>query len=229
MSKTSRRRLRQSRPKPARDEPLAAAKTGLRNAVYDLIGDRPEYLAGSIRTLDSRYTQLRDSLYGSRGAGGHHSQPSSLLPCWADALKLLGYIDRRAARFEHCWPPRCANCPHWRYLTARHVEHPTVRRYRQVLLQPWRPQDASTLQTIAAIVAGYAKAVDDLFAPKPVYLRGERCPRCGQRDTRVKTDDGQTVTRPALMVTGEGITLCNACHDVFPSLEFLGDLLRCAR
>jgi hypothetical protein len=229
MSKTAtkRRRLRADRqPDDPVEAAFVAAKTGLRNAVHDLTAQRPEYLDGTIRLLPSRYAQLRGSLYGNRGASGHHSPPRSTLPGWIDALKLLGYIDRRAAIFEHHWPPACCNCPHWRYLQHTQIQHPTVRRYHQILVRPWRPQDTSTLEAMTNIVAGYDKAIDDLFAPPPVFLRGERCPHCQQSHARVKTDDGETVTRPALAITGDGIGVCNACHDVFPSLQFLGDLLR---
>jgi hypothetical protein len=219
---TKRRRIR-ARPQPDPVEAtFVAAKTGLRDAVHDLTSQRPEYLDGTIRVLPSRYAQLRHSLYGQRGAAGHHSMPGSTVPGWIDAMKLLGWIDRRAAIFERCWGTRCAHCPTWRHLQP---QHPTVRRYRQILTVSWGPQDTTTLETVAGIVARYAKAIDDLFDPPPVYLRGEHCPHCGQSHARIKTDDGETSSRPALMVTADGVGVCNACHDRFPSLQILGALL----
>lgn len=226
--KTKRHRQRQ-RPQPAQPpEPLALAKTALRNSVHDLTGQRIEYLGGAIQTLPSRYVQLRYALYGGRDS---HSRtlPSSVLPTWIDALKLLGWIDRRAAIIERRFAPQAGrHCPTWRQLNPRPT-HLTIIRYQQVLAVGWRPQDTSTVNQLTSIIGGYAKAIDDLFAPPPVYLRGERCPHCKQTHARVKTDDGETVTRPALAITSFGVGVCNACHDTFPSLEFLGDLLRYAK
>ena len=222
-SATKRRRIR-ARPQPdPLEATLAAAKTGLRNAVHDLTAQRPEYLNGTIQLLPSRYMQLRHSLEGQRGAAGHHTLPGSTVPGWIDALKLLIWIDDRAARFERCFGRRCARYPTWRHLQPQDI---TIRRYQQILTISWRPQDTPTIDVLSGVVTGYVKAIDDLFAPHPVYLRGETCPHCGQTHARIKTDDGDTGTRPALMITGDGIGVCNACHDNFPSLEFLGDLLR---
>lgn len=225
-TKRSRQRKRPQPPQPP--EPLAVAKAALRNAVHDLTAQRIEYLGGAIQTLPSRYVQLRYSLYGGRDS---HSRtlPSSVLPTWIDALKLLGWIDRRAAILERRFAPQAGrHCPTWRHMTPRPT-HLTIVRYQQVLAVGWRPQDTSTVNQLTSIVGGYAKAIDDLFAPPPVPLRGERCPHCKQTHARVKTDDGQTVTRPALAITSIGVGVCNACHDTFPSLEFLGDLLRYAK
>ncbi|HWT50457.1 MAG TPA: hypothetical protein VN255_18425, partial [Mycobacterium sp.] len=158
--------------------------------------------------------------------GGHSSQPSSLIPCRVDALKLLLAIDGWAVGLERCHPPRCAGCPVWRHLAVHHSDHVTVRRVRALLEYGWRPQDSRVLLDISAELAGYAKAVDDLFSPKPIYLPNP-CPQCGQSCTYRFTDDGQRVRTAALAVTAEQGAVCQSCHASWPpdQLLFLGRIL----
>jgi hypothetical protein len=168
--------------------------------------------------LPSRYVLLRGALEGTRGAGARRRrQPSSLLPCWVDALTLLMAIDGYAGELER-------RCPS--YLDARHCDHPTVYWVRALLEYGWRPQDSSALLDVAGELAGYAQAIDDLLAPKPIYLP-DPCPQCAHTCTYRFTDDGQRVRTAALAVTAEHGTVCQNCHAVWPpdQLVFLGRIL----
>jgi hypothetical protein len=131
-----------------------------------------------------------------------------MLPTWVDALKLAIHIDNRTHAIT-AWAPHCA-------------EKTTPARLTHLVRCKFRPQDSQRLESIAAEITSWSQAIDDLFAPNPIYLRGEYCPRCQQSHAHMKTDDGQTVTRPALVITALGIAMCGACHDTFPSLRYLG-------
>jgi hypothetical protein len=98
----------------------------------------------------------------------------------------------------------------------------TVGRVRALLEYGSRPQDARALLEIA----GYVKAIDDLLAPKPIYLPGP-CPQCGHTCTHRFTDDGQRVRTAALAVAAEHGAVCQNCHAVSPpdQLVFLGRIL----
>jgi hypothetical protein len=216
-----------SRATVAADANLADATTRLEDAVAALTARQASPIPGAgTGWLPCRYAMLRGALCGNRAGRGRRSQRISLIPCWVDALKLLLAIDACAAQLEHRHPPRCADCPIWCYLAARHGDHPTIRRVRALLDYRWRPQDSRDLLDIAAELAGYAKAIDDLFAPKPIYLP-HPCPQCGQRCTYRFTDDGQRVRTAALAVTAEHGAVCQACHAVWPAdqLVFLGRIL----
>ncbi len=191
---------------------MPAAVAGLEDAVHDLTGARWE--AG--HPIPDRYSQLRGSLYGSRDSHAR-SAPSSVIPLWVDALKLLILIDRRAAVLEHCWPPRR------RY--DHPADHPTIRRYRQILVVAWRPQDVDAITTISRIIAGYTKAVNDLFATKPIDLPNP-CPECGRTHTYRIADDGERIRAAALQVSPDG-AICRSCHRRWrpDELAFLGRLL----
>lgn len=79
---------------------------------------------------------------------------------------------------------------------------------------------------IANDLAGYAKAVDDLFSPKPMYLP-DRCPHCNHDHAYRLSDSGERIRTPALSISIEHGAKCARCHDVWePSeLVFLGKLL----
>jgi hypothetical protein len=213
---------RNRKPKPNKqtqtDTALPAAVCALQDAAHDLTAPRYDP-AGPI---PSRYTTLRQALYGARDS--HiRSTPSSVIPAWVDALKLLILIDRRASQLEHDWPP-----PRNRetLYIARFPEHPTISRIQQLAIQPWRPQDCTSITTIAKQLAGDAKAVDDLFATKPIFLP-DPCPRCGADHAYRPTDDGQRIRTRALAVTAETGAQCLHCHDRWgpDELMFLGRIL----
>jgi hypothetical protein len=209
-----------SRAATAVDVNLLDATARLGDAVAALTADQAHPLPGGAGGgwLPSRYDLLRVALYGTRGAGGRRRQPSSVLPCWVDALKLLMAIDARAAQLEWRHPP--AN------LDADDSDHVTVRRVRALLEYGWRPQDARELLQVAGELAGYADAIDDLLAPKPIYLP-DPCPQCGQSSTHRFTDDGQRVRTAALAVTAEHGAVCQSCHASWApdQLVFLGRIL----
>jgi hypothetical protein len=91
-----------SRATTAVDANLLDAIARLGDAVAALTADQAPLPGGAgAGWLPSRYDLLRVALYGTRGAGGRRRQPSSVLPCWVDALKLLIAIDDRAAELEY--------------------------------------------------------------------------------------------------------------------------------
>jgi hypothetical protein len=232
MSRTQRRRARTQARENLRattvvDANLLDATTRLGDAVAALTAGQAHPLPGAgSGWLPSRYVMLRGALCGTRGGGGRKSQPSSMIPCWVDALKLLITIDDRAAELERWHRGRCAGCPVCRHLADRNGDHPTVRRVCALPDYPWRPQDSRALLEITGELDGYAKAIDDLFAPKPIYLP-DPCPQCGQSATYRFTDDGQRVRTSALAVTAEHGAVCQSCHVVWPpdQLVFLGRIL----
>ena len=222
MSRTRRRQIRAQGAKPqtpAADDNLLDAKNQLWAAVHDLTGLRSTLTPDGHQTwLTGRYSTLRASLYGGRDSHTR-TAPSSLIPTWIDALKLLITIDRHAATLEREHPPRTS-------LTSPAGAHPTIRRIHQLLTVPWRPQDARQLTTISNDLAGYSKAVDDLFAPKPIFLPNP-CPHCGQDHAYQTRDDGDHVRVAALAITAEHGAICANCHDTWPpdQLVFLGRIL----
>jgi hypothetical protein len=208
------------------DDNLPAALRALQDAAHDLIGPR----ADDGHRLPSRYAALRSAMYGSRDSHAR-SAPSSVIPAWIDAMKLLIVIDRRAGQLEHEWPPRCGLRPccaghhDCALIRSNASAYPTVRRINQVIVVRWRPQDADAVTRIADQLVGYAKAIDDLFAAKPIFLP-KPCPRCGADHAYRLTDDGQRIRTPALAVTVAG-AVCLHCHDTWPpeNLLFLGRVL----
>jgi hypothetical protein len=183
------------------DGTLPHALNQLRDAIHTLTHHTPH--------TPSRYQQLRQALYDNHKNTGRHTPAASKLPTWIDALKLCIHIDTRT----HAIAPE-------------YVTKSTPDRLHKLSHDKWRPQDVQHLTTITNEIASFSTAIDDLFAPKPIYLRGQTCPLCGQHTARIHADDGETVNRPALAVTPDGIAMCNSCHDCFSSLEHLGRLLR---
>jgi hypothetical protein len=202
------------------DANLLDATAQLGDAVAALTADQAHPLPGAASGwLPSRYAMLRVALYGTRGAGVRgRRRPSGVMPCWVDALKLLMAIDARAAELEWRYPPRGP--------AVDDGDHVTVRRVRALLEYGWRPQDSRALLQIAGELAGFATAIDDLLAPKPIYLP-DPCPQCGQSCTYRFTDDGQRVRTSALAVTAEHGAVCQACHVSWApdQLVFLGRIL----
>jgi hypothetical protein len=194
----------------------ATAKLG--DAVAALTARQAHALGrGGTGWLPSRYVLLRGALEGTRGAGARRRrQASSLLPCWVDALKLLMAIDAYAGELEYRYPPAAVDGG----------DHLTVRRVRALLEYGWRPQDSRAVLDIAGELAAYAQAIDDLLAPKPIYLP-DPCPQCAHTCTYRFTDDGQRVRTAALAVTAEHGAVCQNCHAVWPpdQLVFLGRIL----
>jgi hypothetical protein len=193
------------------DGNLTAALTALADAVTELTWPRP--------AQPPRYTALRDAQQGTRNNG--HSRTKYLTPGWIDALLLLLEIDDRTKQIHNHYPPTVC------HINQRNA-HPTIRQLQQIETYPWRPQDTKDLESITAELCCWAKAIDDLFAMKPVYLRGCACPQCGQDHTHRNTNDGTRVWTTALVLNAEtGATACQACHATWPfeKARWLGRLL----
>jgi hypothetical protein len=127
-----------------------------------------------------------------------------MCPTWIDALKLKLVIDARTRR-----------------ITPRHAGT-TPQRLTDLTRRHWRPQDTTKLETITDTINSWTKAIDDLFATKPIYLT-DPCPHCGHTHTRRLTDTGETITSHALAVTTDG-AICQHCHDTWTP-EFLAKIL----
>lgn len=191
------------------DGPLPLAKRRLADTVADLCA--PQWQ--DHHPLDPRYTQLREAMAAPSISGHRRNTPSSLIPAQIDALKLVMEIDKRT-----------------HILTPFSRKRNTPNRLRELTqLRTWRPQDCDQLGTIAAEIESWVCAIDDLFAAKPVYLP-DPCPHCNQTHTYRLSDDGQRVrTRGVLAIStdrgAECPAECHACHDTWPSAEFLAVML----
>jgi hypothetical protein len=174
--------------------PLHHAHNQLCDAIQALTAPQPATCQGRIAWTPSRYNSLRDATT-SRAHGSTTGSSRSRLPCWIDALKLIIKIDTRIAAMTE-------------------TRAPTPALLRGLARAQWRPQDTELITTIAAELEGFAQAIDDLFAPKPVYLP-DPCPHCGQTHTHKLTDDGQKIRTPALAVSVDRGAWCQACHDRF--------------
>jgi hypothetical protein len=197
---------------------LPAARVALEDAAHALVAPRAD---ADGRWQSGRYTELRQALYGARGGHrGRRNQSSSVLPFWIDAMRLLITIDDRVSEFERLHRPPPLQRP----------GHPTLRRVEQLVLLRWRPQDVTIVMTIADDLARYTKAIDDLFAIKPIFLP-DPCPHCRQDHTYRLSDEGERVRSPALSVTAENGATCLSCHATWPPdrLLFLGRILGYSR
>jgi hypothetical protein len=132
------------------DANLLDATARLEDAVAALTARQARSIPGAgSGWLPSRYVLLRGALEGTRGAGARRRrQPSSLLPCWVDALKLLLAIDGYAGELERCYPSG---------LDVRRCDHPTVFWVRGLLEYGRRPQDSRAVLEIAGELGGYAR------------------------------------------------------------------------
>lgn len=202
-----------TRPIPT-DGNLPQAKRLLADAISSLIDPQPWVDNNRTHWLDSRYHQLRDALTAQRVGASH--KPASKPPAWIDAIDLLKDIDHQAHLWEPAWP--VSDCDDW----------PTVQRLRQVDLRKWRPQDVTLITTITGDLARFIARIDQLFAAAPKTLP-DKCPQCGNSETRRRVDDGgvtATSRVPALQITDDGCT-CQHCKAHWPPdrLVFLGRVL----
>jgi hypothetical protein len=173
--------------------------------------------------LDSRYALLVDAV-GNPGLTGHHrSQPASQIPAQIDAMKLAMQIDMGTIQLTH--QTLTQTLTHTRVCYWPPVE-PTPHRLERLTNHTWRPQDTQHITTITTEISSWVKAIDDLFAPKAIYLP-DPCPQCGYTHARRITDDGQTVTVRALAVTADHGAICQHCHCHWSpdQLVFLGRVL----
>ena len=192
MSSTARKRVRS--PKSAFvDGPLALAVHGLFSAVGALCSQRPYPRAGGgYHWTDSRYQQLKEGVGNASVSGRGHTAASSLAPLQVDYLKLALTIDGRAAVLN---------------------PHPgdTPGRLRGLTKVKYRPQDTEALIDTGAEIKSWVKAIDDLMAPAPIFLK-DPCPECQKTHAYRWSDDGQRVRAPALALTVENGAWCQNCH-----------------
>lgn len=207
----SARHTRRPRTVAQPDGPLQLATNQLHDAIHALCNPQPHHHQGRIVWLNSRYVELAGAISGQRGGRGH-SQPSSVIPLFIDALLLKMAIDSRTAEWD--------------------TDADTPTRLTRVSHHPFRPQDTEYMATITTEIQCWVRKIDDLFAPKLVYLydpdqpgKWATCPRCGHNEAFRYADDGQRVRTPALAVTPAGEAFCQHCHDRFESLGYLGRLL----
>ena len=170
---------------------LPLARNHLHDAIAALI--EPTHCQG--HELPSRYAQLRDAIADAHISGHFRSRPATVIPAQIDCLKLVIHIDDRTRHITGAPCLSVTGC----------LQHLSTRK--------WRPQDVELIETITAEISSWSKAIDDLFAPKPVtvYLP-DPCPQCGHTHTRRKNDDGDTVRVQALAVTAAAGAVCNQCH-----------------
>ena len=185
---------------------LSLARNELADAVTALTG--PQYCDG--HQLDSRYAQLRDAITEARVSGHTRTPAASIIPAQIDCLKLAILIDGRTAILTRGQKPRAIT---------------TTARLQLLTVTRWRPQDVEHLQHLSAEIESWAKAIDDLFAPKPLELPNP-CPQCGHTWTHRKNDEGDTVRARTLAVTTAGAQ-CRQCHTKWPpeDLMFFGRVL----
>jgi hypothetical protein len=159
--------------------------------------------------LPSRYHQLNDALTDAHISKHTRTQNSNIIPCQIDALKLKIHIDRRTA-----------------ILTPGTKIKSTTGRLQEITTRKFRPQDTETLEATTAEIQSWTKAIDDLFAPKPIYLPNP-CPQCGHTHTHRRNDDGDTIRTPALAITVIAGAVCQQCHAKWPpeDLMFFGRVL----
>ena len=178
-----------------------------RNRLTDAISALCDPTTHDGHPLDSRYTQLRDAITNAHISGHTRTPAAHIIPAQIDCLKLAITIDRRTR-------------------TLTHDNNNTPKLLNQLTTRKWRPQDTELIEAITAEIQSWAKAIDDLFAPKPVYLPNP-CPQCGHTWTRRKNDDGDTIRTRALAISILTGAVCQNCHAKWPpqDLVFFGRVL----
>jgi hypothetical protein len=191
---TARKRIRPAKASYL-DGALALAVNGLFGAVGAMINPRPyPKTGGGYNWVDSRYDQLREGVSVASVSGRGHTVPSSLVPLQIDYLKLKIAVDARV-----------------RVLSP--ILGDTPARLHQLTRHRWRPQDRECLIDISAEIQSWVKAVDDLLAVPPIYLRGHACPQCNRTFAYKIQDDGQKVrTQAALTLSVDHGAQCLSCH-----------------
>lgn len=209
---TSRKHAKPAPPHTHHDGTLQLAITTLTNAIHALCDPQPHPLNTGRTWLDSRYQQLRDAISTASVSGHNSSTPASLIPAQIDALKLTITIDTRTAIHVAHWENQLANT--------------TPARLQQLTDRTWRPQDTQPITNTATEIQSWTKAINDLFAPKPLYLP-DPCPHCHHTHAYRLNDEGERVRTPALTVTAARGAYCAHCHDIWPpdQLLFLGRIL----
>jgi hypothetical protein len=179
-----------------------------RNQLADAISALTDPTHHQGHPLPSRYDQLRDAITDAHISGHTRTQAAHIIPAQIDCLKLAIHIEQRTRKISYNPCTTVVGC----------LKHLTTRK--------WRPQDIDHLQHITTEIGSWSKAIDDLFAPKPVYLP-DPCPQCGHTWTRRKNDDGDTIRTRALAITAAAGAVCQQCHAHWPpaDLMFFGRVL----
>lgn len=225
MSRTKHRRRKQ----PVVEQPesgLPEALTGFRDAVANLVEERPQTVdGGDIRWMDSLYKQLHDAVPGQ--FLGRTKTQRSQPPMWVDAADLLTDI-RKTVKGWH--PNPCVHVP--LFLGGRNIQvrvdgHDlTLRRLGLLASYTWRPQDVPMLKRYTNQVEGWCKRIETLFTETHTKHLPSPCPACDTK-TVYRTDAaGERVRQPALQIAinPDGSYLgckCQNCGHVWTPEYFL--------
>jgi hypothetical protein len=138
-----------------------------------------------------------------------------MIPAQIDCLKLAIHIDNRTTILTRGTPNRPSS---------------VIDRLQQLTTHKWRPQDIEHVETLTTEIASWVKKIDDLFGPKPVYLK-QPCPHCGHNTAHKLNDEGDTIRTPALALTIEHnerppMARCQHCHDAWTGPQQLKLLAR---
>ena len=186
-----------------------------RNRLHDAIHALTEPTYHNHHPIPARYTQLRDGIANPAISGHHHTPAASMIPAQIDCLKLAIHIDNRVTILTRGTPNRPSS---------------VIDRLQQLTTHKWRPQDIEHVETLTTEINSWVKKIDDLFGPKPVYLK-QPCPHCGHNTAHKLNDEGDTIRTPALALTIEHnehppMARCQHCHDAWTGPQQLKLLAR---
>lgn len=204
------------------DPALPLARRALEDAVHKLAGrqsvdlDRDatgaEYdpaKMGDRAWGPSRWNQLCTSLDTPR-ATSRAPRGGSQPPVWVDCLDLRNAIEttvRTAATAHLADPPAAVEA--MLHALADHQ---------------WRPQDTTTITSLAVDIDRYADAIDDLFDPPKRLSLAAACTVCGESTVHREDRAGEIVRQPALQL-GEHGCECLNCGQLWAP-EAFADLAR---
>jgi hypothetical protein len=185
---------------PNPDNPLAAARRGLAEAVFALAEPQPIWVGGICRWADPVYVRLRDALKGSKVIG-RRQVPDSRLPCRTDILTLIIELDMTVAE----WQPDGEGA---------------LDRLRRLRDRAWRPEDIELLESHHAQLQRWTvTAVELLGDTAPTVALRLPCPACGTKHVYRRNQVGETVRVWALQVSEDGCR-CQRCHAAWQPEQF---------
>lgn len=192
---------------PVSDNPLAAARRRLSEAVFAFAEPQPIWLGGICRWSDPLYVRLRDALKGSKQVG-RRQVPDSRLPCRTDILTLIIDVDMTVAE----WQPDGEGA---------------LDRLVRLRDRSWRPDDIELIDSHHAQLQRWTVTAVELLGDKaPTVALRLPCPSCGKSHVYRRNQSGDSVRVWALQVSEDGAR-CQSCHAVWQpeQLEFLARLL----
>jgi len=199
------------------DQPvlLAYAVEQMHNAIHALFSFRLTTIPGDtprITRLESRYTEIADSIAGQQGTQ-NGAVARSMPPLWVDATDWLHRLDTQTRD--------------WISATSA---TPTPERWLTQLDLQWRPQDTVILQRWTDTLERWTAQADQLLGNASTALPVRAaCPACGRRWVYRKDNTGEWVRTDALSITrGVGCS-CAGCRASWgeSQYEFLARVLGC--